>query len=447
MSEHHLTRTRFAEFNLKPELLEGLNETGFEFCTPIQAESIPVALTGKDVAGEAQTGTGKTAAFMVACIQHLLTCPPADSRQVNQPRALILAPTRELAIQIHKDSAAMGKHTSITFGLAYGGTGYEQQRQQLIDGVDILIGTPGRIIDYYKQRIFNLKAIEVLVIDEADRMFDLGFINDIRYLIRGCPPPDKRLNLLFSATLSHRVAELAYDHMNDPQEVRIVTENKTVDKISQSIYYPSNNEKIPLLLGLMKKLQPARSIIFINTKRAAENVSAWLEGNGYQSAMLSGDVPQKKRQTLLKRFQDGHYHILVATDVAARGLHIPEVSHVFNFDLPQSGEDYVHRIGRTGRAGASGIAISFACEDYAHYIMDIEEYIGQKIDNQPVTSELLIKPEPAAKRQRRPHPGKPQHRHGHTGGKQHARSNQGHGHSPSHSRNRSRTHHSGNQGK
>lgn len=447
MSEHHLTHTRFSEFNLKPELLSGLNEAGFEFCTPIQAESIPVALTGKDVAGEAQTGTGKTAAFMVACIQHLLTSPPVDNRQVNQPRALILAPTRELAIQIHKDSIAMGKHTSVTFGLAYGGTGYEQQRQQLIDGVDILIGTPGRIIDYYKQKIFNLKAIDVLVIDEADRMFDLGFINDIRYLIRGCPSPDKRLNLLFSATLSHRVAELAYDHMNNPVEVRIVTEHKTVDKIRQSIYYPSNNEKIPLLLGLMQKLQPARSIIFINTKRTAEKVSAWLEGNGYQSALLSGDVPQKKRQTLLKRFQDGDYHILVATDVAARGLHIPEVSHVFNFDLPQSGEDYVHRIGRTGRAGASGIAISFACEDYAHYIMDIEEYIGQKIDNQPVTTELLVKPEPAAKRQRYQRPGQSQHKHGHTGGKQHTGNNRGYSHSSSHSKNRGRTSHSGNQSK
>ncbi|HHO59341.1 MAG TPA: ATP-dependent RNA helicase RhlB [Thiotrichales bacterium] len=410
MSEHHLTSTRFSEFQLDESILNGLNETGFEFCTPIQAQSIPIALTGKDVAGEAQTGTGKTAAFMVACLQHLLTHPADESRKPNQPRALILAPTRELAIQIHKDSVAIGKHTGLTLGLAYGGTGYEQQRQQLQDGVDILIGTPGRIIDYYKQRVFDLKAIQVLVLDEADRMFDLGFINDIRYLIRGCPPPDKRLSLLFSATLSHRVAELAYDHMNSPEEVRIVSENKTADKINQAIYYPSNDEKIPLLLGLMEKLQPSRSIIFINTKRAAENVSAWLEGNGRKSALLSGDVPQKKRQSLLKRFQDGEYQTLVATDVAARGLHIPEVSHVFNFDLPQSGEDYVHRIGRTGRAGASGMAISFACEDFAHYIMDIEEYIGRKIENQPVTAELLVKPEPPKRRPRKPRPHNQQHR-------------------------------------
>ncbi len=407
MSEHHLTSTRFSEFNLDPLILKGLNETGFEFCTPIQEKSIPIALTGKDVAGEAQTGTGKTAAFMVACIQHLLTHPAGDSRKQNQPRAMVLAPTRELAIQIHKDSIAIGKYTGIKFGLAYGGTGYDSQRQQITDGVDILIGTPGRIIDYYKQRVFDLKALQVLVLDEADRMFDLGFINDIRYLIRGCPTPDKRLSMLFSATLSHRVAELAYDHMNDPVEIKIVSENRTADKVNQNIYYPSNDEKVPLLLGLISTLNPARSIIFINTKRTAERLSAWLEGNDIKSAMLSGDVPQKKRQSLLKRFQDGDFHTLVATDVAARGLHIPEVSHVFNFDLPQSGEDYVHRIGRTGRAGASGMAISFACEDYAHYTMDIEEYIGHKIDSQPVTADLLVKPKPAAKRQRYSKPGGP----------------------------------------
>ena len=407
MSEHHLTSTRFSEFNLDPLILKGLDETGFEFCTPIQAQSIPIALTGKDVAGEAQTGTGKTAAFMVACIQHLLTHPAAESRKQNQPRAMVLAPTRELAIQIHKDSLAIGKYTDIKFGLAYGGTGYESQRQQISDGIDILIGTPGRIIDYYKQRIFDLKALQVLVLDEADRMFDLGFINDIRYLIRGCPPPAKRLSMPFSATLSHRVAELAYDHMNDPAEIKIVSENKTADKVEQHIYYPSNEEKIPLLLGLISTLKPARSIIFINTKRTAERLAAWLEGNGIKAATLSGDVPQKKRQSLLKRFQDGEYHTLVATDVAARGLHIPEVSHVFNFDLPQSGEDYVHRIGRTARAGASGMAISFACEDYAHYIMDIEEYIDHKISSQPVTSELLVEPKPAAKIQRRPRSGGP----------------------------------------
>lgn len=402
---NHLTETRFKDFDLASDLIKGIDEAGFEFCTPIQAQSIPIALTGKDVAGEAQTGTGKTAAFMVACFNHLITKPQHENRQQNQVRAMILAPTRELAIQIHKDASVIGKYTGLKLGLAYGGTDYEKQRSILTDGVDILIGTPGRTIDFFKQKVFSLKNCDVVILDEADRMFDLGFIDDMRYLLNRCPDPDKRLSLLFSATLSHRVGELAYVHMNDPAEIRIEAENKTADKIEQSIYYPANEEKIPLLLGLMDKVKPTRSIVFINTKRVADKVYAWLEGNGYKSALLSGDVPQKKREVLLKKFQDGEFSTLVATDVAARGLHIPEVSHVFNFDLPQSGEDYVHRIGRTARAGASGFAISFACEDYAHYIMDIEEYIDQKIGKEAVTSELLPKPKPPIKMERRPRPG------------------------------------------
>ncbi len=402
---HHLTETRFEDFNLNPDLTKGIAETGFEFCTPIQAQSIPIALSGKDIAGEAQTGTGKTAAFMVACMNHLLTKPAHEHRQKTQVRAMILAPTRELAIQIHKDALAIGKHTGLKLGLAYGGTDYDKQRNTLLDGVDILIGTPGRTIDFFKQKVFSLKNCDVVVLDEADRMFDLGFIDDMRYLLNRCPEPTKRLSLLFSATLSHRVGELAYVHMNDPAEIKVQAETKTAEKIEQSIYYPANEEKIPLLLGLMNKLKPTRSIVFINTKRVADKVYAWLEGNDYKSALLSGDVPQKKREVLLKKFQDGEFSTLVATDVAARGLHIPEVSHVFNFDLPQSGEDYVHRIGRTARAGASGSAISFACEDFAHYIMDIEEYIDQKIGKEAVTSDVLAEPKPPIKMERRPRPG------------------------------------------
>ena len=404
MSEQHLTDTKFHDFALHSSILQGLDDAGFVQCTPIQAESLPIALQGKDVAGEAQTGTGKTAAFLTACFHQLLTQPEIEHRKANQPRALLLAPTRELAIQIHKDAELIGKHTGLTFGLAYGGTDYDKQRKMLQDGVDLLIGTPGRIIDYYKQRVFNLNACQVVVLDEADRMFDLGFIKDIRYLLRRCPPPAERMSLLFSATLSHRVAELAYEHMNDPVEVRIQADTRTADKVRQTVYYPANDEKIPLLLGLIKTLQPQRSIIFANTKRAAENITGWLRGNDHKAALLSGDVPQKKRQTLLKRFADGEFTHLVATDVAARGLHIPDVSHVFNYDLPQTGEDYVHRVGRTARAGASGAAVSFACEDYAHYLMDIEEYIGHRINNQRVDSELLLDPKPPIRRERRPRP-------------------------------------------
>ena len=406
MSNNHLTDIRYDSFDIDPLILKGLKDINFEFCTPIQAKSLPIALSGRDVAGEAQTGTGKTAAFLVACYENLLKKPAREDHNKNQPRALILAPTRELAIQIHKDALAIGKYTGLKFGLAYGGTGYESQRKQLEDGVDILIGTPGRIIDYFKQHVFNLKACQVVILDEADRMFDLGFIKDIRYLLNRCPEPDQRLSLLFSATLSHRISELAYSHMNEPEEVRIEADTKTADKVKQTVYYPANEEKISLLLGLMKSLETKRSIVFINTKRVAEDVDAWLEGNGIKSALLSGDVPQKKRQTLLKKFEDDEFSVLVATDVAARGLHIPDVSHVFNYDLPQSGEDYVHRVGRTARAGASGAAISFACEDFAHYLMDIEEYIGHRVNNEPVAAELLITPQPRAKRERRkPRPG------------------------------------------
>jgi len=412
MSQHHLTKTRYAEFDLPDPIQLGLVDAGFEYCTPIQEQSLPIALEGRDVAGEAQTGTGKTAAFLVACFDYLLKHPAGDGRRANQPRAMLLAPTRELAIQIHKDTCQLGHHTGLKFGLVYGGTGYEQQRKMLEDGIDLLIGTPGRIIDYYKQGVFDLKAVQVVVIDEADRMFDLGFIKDIRYLLRGCPEPSKRLSMLFSATLSHRVLELAFEHMNDAETVRIESDNRTADKVKQTVYYPANDEKIPLLLGLLASEQPQRSIIFINTKHVAEKVQAWLEGNDYSAALLSGDVPQRKRQTLLKKFEDGEFHILVATDVAARGLHIPAVSHIFNYDLPQSGEDYVHRVGRTARAGASGAAISFACEDFAHYLVDIEEYIGRRIDNEPVSSELLLKPKPAVRLK----PRKPRNKHGRDGG-------------------------------
>jgi len=301
----------------------------------------------------------------------------------------MLAPTRELAIQIHKDAEVLGKHTGVRMGLVYGGTGYDSQRKELEEGVDILIGTPGRIIDYFKQNIFDLKAIQVMVLDEADRMFDLGFIKDIRYLLRRMPPPEQRLGLLFSATLSARVAELAYEHMNDPTEVDVMPDVMTADRVTQTVYYTANDEKIPLLIGLLRKIDAHRTLVFINTKHMAEKITAWLESNGIHSQVLSGDVPQKKRQRLLEEFSTGKLPVMVATDVAARGLHIPEVSHVINFDLPQDAEDYVHRIGRTARAGASGDAISFACEDYSFSLPDIEEYIGHSISSSPVSADLL----------------------------------------------------------
>ncbi|NOX09966.1 MAG: ATP-dependent RNA helicase RhlB [Gammaproteobacteria bacterium] len=409
MTDKHLTETAFSSLGLLPELMQGIEKTGFLTCTPIQEGSLPIALEGRDVAGQAQTGTGKTAAFLLAVMNYLLTHPVDKAKQSNHPRALILAPTRELAIQIHKDASGLGEFTGLKLGLAYGGTGYEEQRQVLSDGVDILIGTPGRIIDYFKQGVFKLKFIQALVLDEADRMFDLGFIKDIRYMLRRCPPPEQRLGLLFSATLSLRVTELAYEHMNHPELVKIKTENVTADKVRQVLYHTANEDKIPLLIGLLKQVNAHRSIVFINTKRVADKVWSYLEGNGFPAAVLSGDVPQKKRQQLLERFQQGDLPILVATDVAARGLHIPEVSHVFNYDLPQDAEDYVHRIGRTARLGAEGDAISFACENYVYSLPDIEAYIGHKIEVGHISDDLLVKLEAPVKIERRP---RPKHRNG-----------------------------------
>ncbi len=392
MSETHLTETRFESFNLVPQLLQGIEAAGFSKCTPIQAQTLPLALQGFDVAGQAQTGTGKTAAFMVATFQYLLTHPLGEGKKLNQPRCVILAPTRELAVQIHKDAEILGRFTGLKSVAVYGGTGYDTQRQELEAGVDIIIGTPGRIIDYHKQHVFDMRVVQVMVLDEADRMFDLGFIKDIRFLLRRMPPPDQRLNLLFSATLSYRVLELSYEHMNNPKQVVIEREQVTAEKIVETVYYPAKEEKIPLLLGLLQQNPDARVLIFVNTKRAGDKVTAYLRGNGYKYALLTGDVPQKKRQSLLNNFADHELHIMVATDVAARGLHIPAVSHVINYDLPQDAEDYVHRIGRTGRAGASGHAVSFACEEYVFSLPDIEIYIGHKLAVQPITADMLVTP-------------------------------------------------------
>ncbi|TAA38834.1 ATP-dependent RNA helicase RhlB [Pseudoxanthomonas winnipegensis] len=390
MSDKPLTDVTFNSFPLHPDLLAGLEAAGFSRCTPIQALTLPVALAGRDVAGQAQTGTGKTLAFLVAVMNRLLTRPALADRKPEDPRALIMAPTRELAIQIHKDAVKFGSSLGLRFALVYGGVDYDKQRELLQQGVDIIIATPGRLIDYVKQhKVVSLHACEVCVMDEADRMFDLGFIKDIRFLLRRMPERTTRQTLLFSATLSHRVLELAYEHMNEPEKLVVEAETVTAARVRQRMYLPADDEKIPLLLGLLSRSEGARTMVFVNTKAFVERVARALERAGYRVGVLSGDVPQKKRETLLKRFQAGQLELLVATDVAARGLHIDGVSHVYNYDLPFDAEDYVHRIGRTARLGAEGDAISFACERYAMSLPDIEAYIEQKIPVEPVTAELL----------------------------------------------------------
>ena len=390
MSDKPLTDVVFSSFDLHPALLAGLESAGFTRCTPIQALTLPVALPGGDVAGQAQTGTGKTLAFLVAVMNRLLTRPALAERKPEDPRALILAPTRELAIQIHKDAVKFGSDLGLRFALVYGGVDYDKQRELLQQGVDVIIATPGRLIDYVKQhKVVSLHACEVCVLDEADRMFDLGFIKDIRFLLRRMPIRTERQTLLFSATLSHRVLELAYEHMNEPEKLVVEAETITAARVRQRLYYPADEEKLPLLIGLLSRSEGARTMVFVNTKMFVERVARALERAGYRVGVLSGDVPQKKRESLLKKFQAGQLEILVATDVAARGLHIDGVSHVYNYDLPFDAEDYVHRIGRTARLGAEGDAISFACERYAMGLPDIEAYIEQKIPVEAVTAELL----------------------------------------------------------
>jgi len=406
MSENHLSDLRFDSLSLHESVHAGIRDAGFEFCTPIQASTLPIALKPGDVAGQAQTGTGKTAAFLIAAFERLLTNQGDAPEGQKQPRVFALAPTRELAIQIAKDAESLGKHTGLKIGLAYGGTDYEKQRKTLTDGVDLLIGTPGRIIDYFKQGVFKLDQVQVAILDEADRMFDLGFIKDIRYLLRRLPSAEKRLNMLFSATLSQRVLELAYEHMNEPELIRIEPEKVTADRVRQAIFYPSNEHKMPLLVGLIREIGEVRIMIFVNMKRDAEKVQDYLEANGIHAEAISGDVPQKKRQRMLTDFQEGRLPILIGTDVASRGLHIPDVEYVINYDLPHDAEDYVHRIGRTARAGASGNALSMACETYAMSLPDIETYIGHKIpfaNYEPDDLPELIRPKP---RKRKPQSGR-----------------------------------------
>ncbi|MFK8079614.1 MAG: DEAD/DEAH box helicase [Granulosicoccus sp.] len=389
----------FKELGLPDALLKATDELGFSQCTEIQGLSLPVISQGQDIAAQAQTGTGKTAAFLLGSFARLVTHVP-EQRRADQPRMLVIAPTRELAMQIKKDADALSVHTDLTCAVVYGGIDYEKQRKQLAAGVDVLIGTPGRLIDYFKQKIFDLKKLEIIVLDEADRMFDLGFIADIRFLLRRMPEPGERLSMLFSATLSHRVMELAYEHMDNPEPIKTESTGVTAKGVRQSLYQPADDEKVPLLLGLLNLLTPPRSIVFVNTKRTAEKVEGYLLGNDVPCGTLSGDVRQSKRQKILAEFTAGKLPVLIATDVAARGLHIDDVSHVFNYDLPQQAEDYVHRIGRTARAGTEGMAVSFACENYSFSLPEIQDYIGQSIPLEMITDELLVKPKPRVRVER-----------------------------------------------
>ncbi len=379
---------KFTELDLPPEVLRGIDDAGFADCTPIQEKTLPLALSGKDVAGQAQTGTGKTAAFLITLFTGLLK-NPRDAKE-RHPRALVLAPTRELVVQIEKDARLLGSHCGFNIQAIYGGVDYQKQRDALKEGADIIIGTPGRLIDYLKQKVYSLKNIEVLVIDEADRMFDMGFIADLRFILRRLPPFDKRQNMMFSATLNRRVMELAYEFMNLPEKVSATPEKMTAERVDQVLYHVASREKFPLLLGLLRKEGMERTMVFVNTKREAEFLRDRLTANDFPCRLISGDVEQKKRLRILDDFREGRLPILIATDVASRGLHIDGVTHVINYDLPQDAEDYVHRIGRTARAGAEGKAISFADEDGAFHLEAIQEYSKQKIPVEWAEDDLFV---------------------------------------------------------
>ena len=379
----------FSELDLPHEVRQGIEHSGFKTCTPVQEAVLPRAIRGEDVAAQAQTGTGKTAAFLISLFTRMVRNPVVDLG--NSPQALIIAPTRELADQIFHEAERLGKFSGFRSLAVYGGIDYDKQRQALANGVDVLIGTPGRLIDYFKQHVYSLKKTRYLIIDEADRMFDMGFIDDLRYLLKKLPDYTRRQSMLFSATLSYRVMELAYEHMNLPEKISITPEQVTVEKVEQVLYHVGKHEKVPLLLGLLAREAPARALIFVNTRRAADMVVERLNRNNWKAQAITGDIEQKKRLRILGDFKEGRLAILVATDVASRGIDVKDVTHVFNYDLPQDAEDYVHRIGRTGRAGATGKALSLACEEYVFSLESIEQFIGQKIPVDWADEGLFVK--------------------------------------------------------
>jgi ATP-dependent RNA helicase RhlB len=382
--------------------MQGVREAGFVTTTPIQEAALPVALKGKDVAGQSQTGTGKTAAFLIAAFTRLLREPPRPPTGTTAPRVLIIAPTRELVVQIEADAHLLGRFTGLSILAVYGGIDYQRQRQALAEGCDVLVGTPGRLIDYLKQHVWSTRRVEVLVIDEADRMFDMGFIADLRFMLRRLPPAEQRQSFLFSATLSFRVLELTWEFMNNPAQISIAPKQKTADRVEQTLYHVGREDKFRLLLGLLKREGGDRILIFSNTREEARRIEDRLTRNGWEARALTGDIEQRKRLRILNDFKDGNLPVLVATDVASRGLHIEAVSHVVNWDLPEDAEDYVHRIGRTARAGAGGKAMSLVDEASALRIEAIEKFLGQKIPVEWPEDELFV-PEvmPTAEERRR----------------------------------------------
>ncbi len=383
-------KTRFHDLDLPIELMHAIDDLEFQFCTPIQAAALPQAITGRDLVAKASTGTGKSAVFLIAAFTRLLQTEQL-TRRPGRPRVLVIAPTRELVIQLAKDAKGLAKYTDFEVVAAYGGVDYQKQRQRLQERpVDILAATPGRLLDYVGKGVVNLSEVLIMVIDEADRMLDMGFIPDVRKIIYKTPDKSKRQTLLFSATMTEEVKRLSAQWCREPQSIETEADQVTVDTVEQIVYMTTTAEKYYVLYNLIQSGEFERIMVFTNMKNEARRLSERLRRNGIDCVLLSGDVPQQKRSARLESFREGRVRILVATDVAGRGIHIDGISHVVNYTLPYEPEDYVHRIGRTGRAGKAGISISFADESGGFYLPDIEEFIGESLPCAVAPEELLI---------------------------------------------------------
>ena len=384
----------FADFGFEERIQRGIDEAGFETPMPVQSECFELLVRNhRDIYAQSQTGTGKTAAFLLGIFQLLLT-----EEEYRGEKALIIVPTRELAVQIEREGKMLGKYLDFTIGSVYGGVGYRGQETMLEEGVDVLIGTPGRLIDFSRQAKVQLKDFRFLVIDEADRLFDMGFLPDLRRILKGMRHQSERHTLLFSATLNARVGNLAWEYMNDPGEVIIEPEKVTVDTVTQELYHVGKDEKLQLLLGLLKRDDPENAVIFTNTRHSTWEVAKRMEVNGYAVRFLMGDLPQSKRTRIVDEVKKGHHKFLVATDVAARGLHIDDLEMVINYDVPLEAESYVHRIGRTARAGREGKTITMACEEYVYGLGPIERLLGRKIPVSWADESLIIEDKSAGMR-------------------------------------------------
>lgn len=397
-------KTRFHDLEMPEQIMHAVDDLGFKYCTNIQALAIPPSLQGRDVTGKAQTGTGKTAAFLIAIFAHFLKTPRKRPTKVGAPRALIIAPTRELVIQIEKDARDIGKYCGFSILGIYGGMDYDKQQRQLQEvSPEIMVATPGRLLDFRRGGILDLRHVEVLVIDEADRMLDMGFIPDVRTIVYATPPKENRQTLLFSATLTEDILRLAAKWTNEPVQIEIEPEKVTVDNIKQVVFTVPSDRKFALFYNLFQRDNPERLLMFCNRRDETERVLGYMERCGIKAEMLSGAVPQKKRLQVLEAFREGKIRVLVATDVAGRGLHVNDISHVINYDIPLDAEDYVHRIGRTGRAGKNGTAYTFACENEAFSMPEIEKYIGRPLDYENPEPALLVMPPGIGTMHRTPH--------------------------------------------